>query len=160
MFGNSQNGLEYLQNFLEKPQVSWVFFGNGEGAPNCLEFTSEHLETPKLPGPWAGPGPPAFTLGSHLAHILTKIQWFQKVGLDSKLIFLCGKFQAFFLSGLCHDLFLCHENVLEFCHGENVGTIKMQCSPPFCKLIPPPSIKCAAPSRPPLHFTYLVPPLF
>ncbi len=31
-------------------------------APKCLEFTTEHLGTPKLPGPLAGPGYPAFVV--------------------------------------------------------------------------------------------------
>ena len=46
-----------------KPLVPWMFMEMVKGAPKCLEFTSEHLETLKLLGPLAGPEPPAFCIG-------------------------------------------------------------------------------------------------
>ena len=73
-YGNLKNVLENLQNVLEKLLVSWKFLEMVKGAPKCLEFTSEHLETPELPGPLAGPKPPAFWVGTQLSSIFTQRQ--------------------------------------------------------------------------------------
>ena len=59
-----------LENVLEEPQVLWIFFGNGKGAPKCLEFTSEHLEKPKLQGPTKDP--PAFSVESQFSSFSPK----------------------------------------------------------------------------------------
>ncbi len=65
----SWNVLENLQNVLEKSLVSWNFLIMVKGAQKCLEFTSGHLETQKLPGPLAGPEPPALWIMSQLSSI-------------------------------------------------------------------------------------------
>ena len=49
-----------------------VLFGDSKRWSKCLEFTLEHLETPKLTEPLAGPEPPAFWVWNQFSSIFTK----------------------------------------------------------------------------------------
>ncbi len=62
-YGNLQNVLEMYKmscKHLKCPGYFLEMVKGANSAPKCLEFTSEHLGTPKLLGPLAGPVPPAF----------------------------------------------------------------------------------------------------